>query len=110
MRLSSYYESNTHATNAAAGGQHRAARGRHRGHHHAVFRCRGRCRCGRAVPDIRTAAGADHLVTIQDTAGGTTLGSFTVMRSSSEVFEKEPTDVIFAANTAVLAAAVGFTN
>ena len=37
----------------------------------------------------------DHLVTVQDTAGGTTLGSFTVMRSSSEVFEKEPTDVIF---------------
>ena len=34
-------------------------------------------------------AGADHLVTIQDTAGGTTLGSFTVMRSTSEVFEKE---------------------
>ena len=32
------------------------------------------------------------------------------MRSSSEVFEKEPTDVIFAANTAVKAAAVGFTN
>ena len=59
---------------------------------------------------VNTATGADHLVTIQDTAGGTTLGSFTVMRSSSEVFEKEPTDVIFAANTAVKAAAVGFTN
>ena len=64
----------------------------------------------RVVRVVNTAAGADHLVTIQDTAGGTTLGSFTVMRSTSEVFEKEPTDVIFAANTAVLAAAVGFTN
>ena len=57
----------------------------------------------RVVRVVNTATGADHLVTIQDTAGGTTLGSFTVMRSSSEVFEKEPTDVIFAANTAVKA-------
>tara|TARA_S200000501_G_scaffold155891_1_gene147150 strand:+ start:1219 stop:1488 length:270 start_codon:yes stop_codon:yes gene_type:complete len=64
----------------------------------------------RVVRVVNTATGADHLVTIQDTAGGTTLGSFTVMRSTSEVFEKEPTDVIFAANTAVLASAVGFTN
>ena len=64
----------------------------------------------RVVRVVNTAAGADHLVTIQDTAGGTTLGSFTVMRSSSEVFEKEPTDVVFAANSAIKAAAVGFTN
>ena len=37
----------------------------------------------RVVRVVNTAAGADHLVTIQDTAGGTTLGSFTVMRSTS---------------------------
>ena len=64
----------------------------------------------RVVRVVNSATDADHLVTVQDTAGGTTLGSFTVMRSSSEVFEKEPTDVIFAANTAVKASAVGFTN
>ena len=64
----------------------------------------------RVVRVVNTATGADHLVTIQDTAGGTTLGSFTLMRSSSEVFEKEPTHVVFASNTAIKAAAVGFTN
>jgi hypothetical protein len=64
----------------------------------------------RAVRVVNSATDADHLVTIQDTAGGTTMGSFTLMRSSSEVFEKEPTHVVFAANTAVKAAAVGFTN
>ena len=64
----------------------------------------------RVVRVVNSATNADHLVTVQDTAGGTTIGSFTLMRSSSEVFEKEPTDVVFAANTAVKAAAVGFTN
>ena len=59
---------------------------------------------------VNTGASADHLVTIQDTAGGTTLGSFTVARSSSEIFEKEPTDIVWAANAAELASAVGFTN
>ena len=62
----------------------------------------------RVVRVVNTAAGADHLVTIQDTAGGTTLGSFTVMRSSSEVFEKEPTDEIFAAHAEILLAKVAF--
>jgi hypothetical protein len=64
----------------------------------------------RVVRVVNTAAGADHLVTIQDTAGGTTLGSFTVVRSSSELFEKEPTDVVYAANAAVKYTALGFTN
>jgi uncharacterized cupredoxin-like copper-binding protein len=64
----------------------------------------------RVVRIVNTAASADHLVTIQDTAGGTTLGSFTIMRSTTEVFEKEPTDVVFAANAAVKFTAVGFTN
>ena len=64
----------------------------------------------RVVRVVNSATDADHLVTVQDTAGGTTIGSFTLMRSSSEVFEKEPTDVVFAANSAIKAAAVGFTN
>ena len=64
----------------------------------------------RVVRVVNTATGADHKVTIQDTAGGTTLGSFTVARSTSEIFEKEPTDIVWAANAAVLASAVGFTN
>ena len=44
----------------------------------------------RVVRVVNTGASADHKVTIQDTAGGTTLGSFTVARSSSEIFEKVP--------------------
>ena len=60
---------------------------------------------------VNTAAvGTNHLVTLQETRGGTTVGSFTVLGGTAVEVEKDPTWVMFAANAAVLGAKVGFTN
>ncbi len=59
---------------------------------------------------VNTATGADHLVTIQETQGGTTVGTFTIMRSTTETVEKVATHTMFAGNSAVLGTKVGFTN
>ena len=64
----------------------------------------------RVVRLVNTASGADHLVTVQVSAGGTTVGSLTVMRSSSVVIEKKSSHIVWAADAAVKASAVGFTN
>ena len=54
------------------------------------------------------AAGTNYLVTVQETAGGTTLGTFTINGNSSVVLEKLPTHTVFAANADVLGAKVGY--
>lgn len=59
----------------------------------------------KAVRLINTDTAA-HLVTVEDT-GGTDLGTFTLAAGESIVVRKNPTDQIFAANVAVLGAAVG---
>ena len=59
---------------------------------------------------VNTASGADHLVTVVESAGGTVVGSFTLMRSESAVVEKQTSHVIFAANAAVKGTKVGYTN
>jgi len=45
-----------------------------------------------------------------ESAGGTVVGSFTLMRSESAVVEKQTSHVIFAANAAVKGTKVGYTN
>ena len=59
---------------------------------------------------VNTAAGADHLVTVVEAQNGAVVGTFTLMRSTSEVIEKQASHAIFAANAAVLGAQVGYTN
>lgn len=59
---------------------------------------------------VNTATSADYLVTVVETQGGSVVGSFTVMRSQSELLEKQPSHCVYAANVAVLGAKVGFTN
>jgi len=59
---------------------------------------------------VNTATAADHLVTVVETQSGTVIGSFTLMRTQSELLEKLPSHCIYAANAAVLGAKVGFTN
>ena len=59
---------------------------------------------------VNTATGADHLVTIVETQGGTTVGSFTLMRTESALVEKQSGHFIFAANAAVKGTKVGYTN
>ena len=57
---------------------------------------------------VNTAAGADHLVTVVEAANGAVVGTFTLMRSTSEVIEKQSSHAIFAADAADAAAAAGF--
>lgn len=59
---------------------------------------------------VNTATSADYLVTVVENQGGTVIGSFTLMRSQSELLEKLPSHCVYAANIAVLGAKVGFTN
>ena len=54
--------------------------------------------------------GTARLVTVIDSVGGsTTIGTFTLPGNAVEIVEKKATEAIFAANNAVLGAAVGFT-
>ena len=59
---------------------------------------------------VNTGTAADHLVTVVESAGGTVVGSFTLMRSESAIVEKQTSHVIFAANAAVKGTKVGYTN
>ena len=54
----------------------------------------------------------DYVVTVAATnSGSTTIGTFTLLGDTTELLEKNPTDVVFVnADTAVLGAKVGFTN
>ena len=59
---------------------------------------------------VNTATNADHLVTVAESAGGTVVGTFTLMRSQSVLVEKQNTHVIFAAAATVKGSKVGYTN
>ena len=59
---------------------------------------------------VNTSTGADYVVTVVETQSGSVIGSFTLMRSQSELLEKLPSHCVYAANAAVLGAKVGFTN
>ena len=50
------------------------------------------------------------VITVQETAGGTTVGTFTLLANTAELLEKKPTHVVsVASGTDVLGAKVGFT-
>ena len=52
----------------------------------------------------------DYVVTVQETAGGSTIGTFTILADSTEFLEKQPTHVVSVnAGTNVLGVKVGFT-
>ena len=54
--------------------------------------------------------GTARLISVIDSVGGsTTIGTFTLPGNAVEVVEKKSTEAIFAANAAVLGAAVGYT-
>jgi len=60
---------------------------------------------------VNTAAsGTNHVVTLQESAGGTGVGTFTIPGQGVEYLEKEPTWTVFASNAAILGTKVGFTN
>ena len=60
---------------------------------------------------VNTATGTDRVVTVQETAGGTTVGTFTILRGSVEILEKQVAHTVSVnAGSAVLGAKVGYTN
>ena len=58
---------------------------------------------------VNTAAASDYLVTVAESAGGSVVGTFTLMRAESALIEKQNSHVIFAANAAVKGTKVGYT-
>ena len=62
-----------------------------------------------AVRLVNTDSSA-HLVTVVETQSGTVKGSFTLPSSAEEVLEKKHSHCVFAANSGVKGAKVGFTN
>ena len=61
------------------------------------------------IRDRNTNAAA-QLVTLVAAVGGSVIGSFTLAPSESVELEKEPLNGIFAADAAVLAAPIGYSN
>ena len=60
---------------------------------------------------VNKATGTDYVVTVQETAGGDDVGSFTILRGSVEILEKQTTHTVSVnAGTDVLGAKVGYTN
>ena len=58
---------------------------------------------------VNTATAADHDVTIVETQSGNVIGTFTMLRSTTEYLEKDASHCVFAADAAVKGAKVGFT-
>ena len=63
----------------------------------------------RLVRVVNTNAAA-QLVTLVASVGGSVIGSFTLASGESVELEKEPLNGIFAADAAVKAAPIGYTN
>ena len=58
---------------------------------------------------VNTSTSTDHLVTVVETQGGSTIGTFTMLRGSTEYLEKQASYCVFAADTSVRGTKVGFT-
>ena len=60
---------------------------------------------------VNTSTSADYVVTVQESAGGSTIGTFTMLRGTVEFLEKNPTYTVSVnSGTDVKGAKVGFTN
>ena len=59
---------------------------------------------------VNTSTTSDYLVTVVESQNGAVVGSFTLMRSQTELLEKLPSYCVYSTNAAILGAKVGFTN
>ena len=60
---------------------------------------------------VNTTTDARLVTVAEDNSGTTTIGTFTILGSASELVEKNPTNVVFVnSGTNVKGAKVGFTN
>jgi hypothetical protein len=59
---------------------------------------------------INPSTSTDYVITVQETAGGTTVGTFTLLRGTTELLEKQPTHTVSVnSGSDVRGAKVGFT-
>ena len=57
-----------------------------------------------------TSTSTDCVVTVQETAGGSTVGTFTILRGTTELLEKQPSHTVSVnSGTDVKGTKVGFT-
>jgi hypothetical protein len=59
---------------------------------------------------VNTSASNDYVVTVVETQSGPSIGSFTVLRQTVEVIQKQSSHCVYASNASVLGVKVGFTN
>jgi len=59
---------------------------------------------------VNTATDTNYEVTVVETQNGTVIGTFTMLRATTEFLEKQPSHCVFASNAAIRGAKVGFTN
>lgn len=59
---------------------------------------------------VNTSSSNDYVVTVVETQGGSSIGSFTILRQTVELLQKQSSHCVYASNAAVLGAKVGFTN
>lgn len=59
---------------------------------------------------VNTSSSNDYVVTVVETQSGSSIGSFTILRQTVELLQKQPSHCIYASNAAILGAKVGFTN
>lgn len=58
---------------------------------------------------LYNANAADRVITVQETRGGTGVGTFTLRTGTSEILEKQPAYTVFASGAGVKGVKVGFT-
>ena len=58
---------------------------------------------------LYNANAADRVITVQETRGGTGVGTFTLKAGTSEILEKQPAYTVFASGSDVKCVKVGFT-
>ena len=61
---------------------------------------------------VNNSSSTGRVVTVaEDNGGSSTIGTFTILANTSEMLEKNPTNIVFVnAGTDVLGAKVGYTN
>ena len=59
---------------------------------------------------LYNANAADRVITVQETRGGTGVGTFTLKAGTSEILEKQSAYTVFASGADVKGVKVGFTN
>lgn len=59
---------------------------------------------------VNTSTSNDYVISVVETQSGTGIGSFTLLRQTTELLQKQPSHCIYSSSNTVLGTKVGFTN